>query len=62
MPAVGTRSGRANVSNRGKLLHLRTVKHHWHKNELVIAMLGVGRKVSNIRALKTPEPTFNFFQ
>lgn len=61
MPAVSTYSVRANVSNRGKLLHLRTVKH-CHKNELLTDMLEVGRKVSNIRALKTPEPTFNFFQ
>lgn len=61
MTAVSTYSGRANVSNRGKLLHLRTVKLPWHKNQLVIDILGVGRKVSNIRALKTPGPTFNFF-
>lgn len=62
MTAVGTYSRRANVSNRGKLLHLRTVKHYWHKNQLVIDILGVGRKVSSIKALKTPGHTFNFFQ
>lgn len=52
MTAVCKCNGGANISNRGKVLHLKPALHRKPRNQQLTDLPAVGRKISNIRALR----------